>query len=76
MKGAPASFPMQQEHVQLQKYMEFSDSLLVQADAILQTHFNGSREYVGIHLRNGEDWVNQFWQRNDVVSIIWHGQGL
>lgn len=59
LKGAPATFPMWEAHVPLQAYLHFSDSLQDEAENLKRKHFGGSNDYVGIHLRNGPDWVSQ-----------------
>ncbi|KAJ8911503.1 hypothetical protein NQ315_014428 [Exocentrus adspersus] len=54
--GAPASFPVQAENRKLQKYMQWSDNIVKEAtDFIKNSLPKGS--FVGIHLRNGIDWV-------------------
>ncbi|VDP49354.1 unnamed protein product [Soboliphyme baturini] len=58
MRGAPASFPVTESDSHLQKYLEFSEKLVKELKDILKKYFNGKRDYVGIHLRNGEDWKN------------------
>ena len=56
MKGAPAGFPMATDHRSLQAYMEWSDDIVEQGQAYIQENFP-DQKYVGIHLRNGPDWV-------------------
>lgn len=54
--GAPASFPVQKENVELQQYFEFSKPILAKAKAfIFNTLPKGA--FIGLHLRNGVDWV-------------------
>lgn len=54
--GAPASFPVQLENLKLQKFLEWSTAIESKAyNFIRQTLPNGA--FVGIHLRNGIDWV-------------------
>ncbi|XP_076462292.1 GDP-fucose protein O-fucosyltransferase 1-like [Babylonia areolata] len=57
LKGAPASFPVTEEFVPLQQYLQWSEGLEKQAEDYIQAHFPGET-FVGIHLRNGPDWVN------------------
>ncbi|KAH7982676.1 hypothetical protein HPB52_006492 [Rhipicephalus sanguineus] len=53
--GAPATFPVQQENLALQSYLIWSDTVLNKARHFIRT---GLRvPFVGIHLRNGIDWV-------------------
>lgn len=54
--GAPASFPVQHQNRQLHEYLVWSDMILKKAkDFISSTLPKGP--FVGIHLRNGVDWV-------------------
>jgi len=56
LKGAPAKFPMSPQHYDLQQYLQWSDSIQEQAQNYIDAHFPGQK-YIGIHLRNGPDWV-------------------
>ncbi|KAJ6632762.1 GDP-fucose protein O-fucosyltransferase 1 [Pseudolycoriella hygida] len=54
--GAPASFPVQDENRSLQKYLVWSDDITRQAKHFIKNNLpKGS--FIGIHLRNGIDWV-------------------
>ena len=55
-KGAPASFPIEEDDVPLQKYLVWSDAVEEEALDYINKHFPGD-VFVGIHLRNGRDWV-------------------
>ncbi|CAE1323941.1 POFUT [Acanthosepion pharaonis] len=57
MRGAPASFPVEQKYALLHKYLLWSESIERQADQYIEDNFEG-KEFVGIHLRNGVDWIN------------------
>ncbi|KAL1124708.1 hypothetical protein AAG570_001332, partial [Ranatra chinensis] len=54
--GAPASFPVQKENKDLQRYLSWSDNVATEADTFVKSTLPRGA-YVGIHLRNGVDWV-------------------
>ncbi|KAK6622860.1 hypothetical protein RUM43_008707 [Polyplax serrata] len=54
--GAPASFPVQNENRKLHKYLVWTDAIKQKATNFIKKQLPvGS--FVGIHLRNGIDWV-------------------
>ena len=55
--GAPASFPVREEHIDLQKYLIWSDNINNKAESFIRENF-GNDEFLGLHFRNGEDWVS------------------
>lgn len=54
--GAPATFPVQLDNKPLHKYMEWSEEISKQADNFIK-NFLPKGAFIGIHLRNGVDWV-------------------
>lgn len=54
--GAPGSFPIRQFNRGLQKYVKFSEDILDLASRFIAAS-NLKRPFIGIHLRNGMDWV-------------------
>ncbi|XP_025833903.1 GDP-fucose protein O-fucosyltransferase 1-like [Agrilus planipennis] len=54
--GAPASFPVQFDNLFLQKYLIWSESILDKANHFIKNVLPEGA-FIGIHLRNGIDWV-------------------
>ena len=69
LKGAPASFPVREEFVPLHQYLQWSEGLETQALNYITTNFPGET-FVGIHLRNGPDWVGG---GGLLPSCLWYG---
>lgn len=53
--GAPASFPVQEENLHLQKYLVWTNEMQSKATNWVKTNLPKGA-YIGIHLRNGIDW--------------------
>ncbi|CAD1468255.1 unnamed protein product [Heterotrigona itama] len=54
--GAPASFPVQLENKKLHKYVEWNTDMFNKAATFIKQKLPRGA-FVGIHLRNGIDWV-------------------
>ncbi|XP_059608292.1 GDP-fucose protein O-fucosyltransferase 1 [Phlebotomus argentipes] len=67
--GAPASFPVQRENIELQQYLKFSENLLTRAQEFRrETLPRGA--FMGIHLRNGIDWVRTCEHTKDSPTLF------
>lgn len=57
--GAPASFPVQLENRDLQRYLKWNKEMSQAANSFIKTKLPKGG-FIGIHLRNGIDWVGQY----------------
>jgi len=57
--GPPAAFPVEKDNVHLQKYLAWSDEIIQKAKKFIETLPKGP--FIGIHLRNGVDWVTSYY---------------
>lgn len=67
--GAPASFPVDQRNVELHRYLHWSDYINHLADQFIRETFSG-QPFIGIHMRNGEDWVGSVYL-SKIFTKIW-----
>jgi len=54
--GAPATYPVQLENKHLQKCLNWNDDIVNKAKIFIKTKLPKGA-FIGIHLRNGIDWV-------------------
>lgn len=54
--GAPAVFPVQQDDLHLHKYLKWSDEIDHMANEFIKNRLPPGA-FIGVHLRNGIDWI-------------------
>ena len=57
IKGAPSSFPTNDDAVGIQQYINFSDKLANKAKEYRESRGFARTAYLSVHLRRGSDWV-------------------
>lgn len=67
--GAPASFPVQLENRDLHKYLVWSENIQKQARHFIENKLPRGA-FVGLHLRNGIDWVRACEHVNHSPSLF------
>ncbi|XP_068677897.1 GDP-fucose protein O-fucosyltransferase 1-like isoform X2 [Montipora foliosa] len=58
-RGAPASFPVEEQNRQVHAFLKWSDKINEEVDEYIKSTLPPG-PFVGIHLRNGIDWVQVF----------------
>lgn len=67
--GAPASFPVQKENRILQKYLTWNDDIFSKTKSFIKNNMSGG-SFLGIHLRNGQDWVKACQHVHDSPTLF------
>jgi peptide-O-fucosyltransferase len=67
--GAPAAFPVQHENVHLQKYLQWSDKIDKKANEFIKNALPKGA-FIGVHLRNGIDWIRACEHIKDVKQLF------
>lgn len=67
--GAPAAFPVQQENLHLHKYLKWSDEINAKADNFIKKILPKGA-FIGIHLRNGIDWIRACEHVKDAKNLF------
>lgn len=67
--GAPAAFPVQKENLHLQKYLKWSEDIDSKANSFIKK-FLPKGAFIGIHLRNGIDWIRACEHVKDAKNLF------
>lgn len=67
--GAPAAFPVQPENLHLHKYLQWSDGIDKKADVFIKKILPKGA-FIGIHLRNGIDWIRACEHVKDAKNLF------
>ena len=57
LTGAPASFPVAETHLGLQRSLEWTDLWRQRGESWVETQMGRGVRYLALHLRNGLDWL-------------------
>ncbi|XP_011664107.2 GDP-fucose protein O-fucosyltransferase 1 [Strongylocentrotus purpuratus] len=57
LSGAPAGFPVTRENRELHRYLHWSEKIEQQADKFIEDNLSEG-PFVGVHMRQGSDWIN------------------
>ncbi len=63
--GAPAAFPVQEDNVYIQRFLRWNRVMTGKGEEFIKKHLATRGKFIGIHLRNGADWVG--WQLQGCV---------
>lgn len=67
--GSPAAFPVQEENLKLHKYLQWSNEIDKKADSFIKK-FLPKGAFIGIHLRNGIDWIRACEHVKDAKNLF------
>ncbi|KAL7011802.1 hypothetical protein ACKWTF_014465 [Chironomus riparius] len=73
--GAPAAFPVQAENVHLHKYLKWSNEIEEKVKKFI-INLLPKGAFIGIHLRNGIDWIRACDHIKDVKQLFASAQCL
>ena len=57
LTGAPASFPVSEAHLGLQRGLAWTDLWRQRGESWVETEMGRAVPFLGLHLRNGLDWL-------------------
>lgn len=73
--GSPATFPVQVENMHLHKYLKWSEEIDTLANSFIKKVLPKGA-FIGIHLRNGIDWIRACEHVKDVKNLFASAQCL
>jgi len=68
LNGAPANFPVNPEHRSLQRFWKWNNKMQTKRDNYVNSTL--TKPYVGIHMRNGVDWVRACDLTKDATTLM------